>query len=532
MRLKKLSLVAVAIAAAVSLSLTGCATGSNGGNDNIVSVNGSEPQNPLITTNTNEVGGGLIVDNIYAGLVYYDADGAPVNEMAESITSTDNTNWTIKIKSGWKFTNGEEVTADSFVNAWKYGALFSNAQLNSYFFDAIEGFSYEKDTELTGLKVVSPTEFTVKLTSAQSDFPLRLGYTSFMPQPQAFFDDPKAFGENPIGNGPYKLAAEGAWKHNVDINLVKNPDYQGGRVAKNGGLKIVFYATLDAAYADLLADNLDVLAGIPDAALKTYKSDLGDRAVDQAAAIFQSITIPGRLAHFSGEEGKLRRAAISEAINRQEIIDVIFNGTRKPARDFTSPVIAGWSDSLEGANVLDYNAEDAKALWAKADAISKWSGKFEIGYNADGGHQGWIDAVANSIKNTLGIDAAGKAYPTFAEFRTDITDKTITAGFRTGWQADYPALANFLAPLYQTGAGANDGQYSSKEFDALIAKGNAATSLEDANKAYQDAQVVLLKDLPAIPMWYGVANGGYSTKVSDVKVGWNSVPVLHNIVKN
>jgi oligopeptide transport system substrate-binding protein len=530
-RFKKLGLIAAAAATAITLSLTGCAS-SSGGNDNIVSVNGSEPQNPLITTNTNEVGGGLIVDNIYAGLVYYDAAGAPVNEMAESITSEDNITWTVKIKSGWKFTNGEDVTSDSFVNAWKYGALFSNAQLNSYFFDAIEGFSYEADTELTGLTVVSPTEFTVKLTSAQSDFPLRLGYTAFMPQPQAFFDDPKAFGENPIGNGPYKLAEEGAWKHNVDIQLVKNNDYKGGRVAKNGGLNIVFYATLDAAYADLLADNLDVMAGIPDAALKTFKDDLGDRAVDQAAAIFQSFTIPARLAHFSGEEGQLRRAALSMAINRQEIIDVIFNGTKKPARDFTSPVIAGWTDTLAGADVLDYNPTKAVELWAAADKISKWSGKFELGYNADGGHQGWVDALTNSIKNTLGIEAVGKAYPTFAEFRTDITDKTITASFRTGWQADYPALANFIAPLYQTGAGANDGQYSNAEVDALIEKGNTATTLEDANKAYQDAQVILLKDLPAIPMWYGVSNGGYSTKVTGVEFGWNSVPVLHNIVKN
>ena len=474
----------------------------------------------------------MIIDHIYAGLVYYDADGTPVNEMAESITSDDNITWTVKIKSGWKFTNGEEVTADSYVNAWKYGALFSNAQLNSYFFDAIEGFSYEKDTELTGLKVVSPTEVTVKLSSARSDFPLRLGYSGFVPQRQVFFDDPKAFGENPIGNGPYKLADEGAWKHNVDINLVKNPDYKGGRVAKNGGLKIVFYATLDAAYADLLADNLDVLAGIPDSALKTYKDDLGDRAVDQGAAIFQSFTIPERLAHWSGEEGRLRRAALSLAINRQEIIDVIFNGTKKPARDFTSPVIAGWSDSLEGSDVLDYNPTKAKELWAEADKISKWSGKFELAYNADGGHQGWVDALTNSIKNSLGIEAQGKAYPTFAELRTKVTDKTIKEAFRTGWQADYPALSNFLAPIYQTDAGANDGQYSNPAVDALFAKGNSAKSLEDANKAYQDAQVILLQDLPAIPLWYGITDGGWSTKVSGVKYGWNGVPVLHEVVKN
>ncbi|HQC43463.1 MAG TPA: hypothetical protein PLV91_08335, partial [Verrucomicrobiota bacterium] len=47
---------------------------------------------------------------------------------------------------------------------------------------------------------------------------------------------------------------------------------------------------------------------------------------------------------------------------------------------------------------------------AQADAISPWSGTFQISYNADGGHQTWVDAVANSIKNTLGIDASGNPY--------------------------------------------------------------------------------------------------------------------------
>ncbi len=531
MRINKLGLAVIAVAATVALSLTGCAA-SDGGNDNIVSVNGSEPQNPLISTNTNEVGGGLILDSIYAGLVYYDEAGTPVNDMAESITSADNITWDIKIKSGWKFTNGEDVTADSYVNAWQYGAKLSNAQLNSYYFDAIEGFSYDTDTELTGLSVVSPTEFTVKLSSAQSDFPLRLGYSGFYPLPQAFFDDPTGFGEHPIGNGPYKLESDSAWKHNVDITLVKNPEYNGGRKALNGGLNIVFYATLDAAYADLLSDNLDVMAGIPDAALTTFEGDLGDRAVMQGAAVFQSFTIPQRLAHFgANEEGNLRRQAIAMSIDRVQIIDKIFNGTKQPASDFTSPVIAGWSDTLAGADVLTYNPTKAKELWAAADAISPWSGSFQIAYNADGGHQGWVDAVTNSIKNTLGIDSTGAAYATFAEFRTAITDQSIATAFRTGWQADYPALANFLTPLYQSGAGANDGQYSNDQVDALFTQGNSAATLDEANKFYQSAQEILLKELPAIPMWYGVTNGGYGTKVSGVKFGWNSVPLLHSIIK-
>jgi len=533
----RIGLGLIALAAAGSLALAGCASGgstagSGEAKGGIITANGSEPQNPLIPTNTNEVGGGKILDSIFAGLVYYAADGSAHNDLAESIETEDATTYTIKIRKDAKFADGTPVKAENFVKAWNYGADVANEQLSSYFFEDIEGFSYEESVaELPGLKVVDDNTFTVTLNKAASDFPLRLGYSAFYPLPDVAFEDMEAFGQNPVGNGPYKLADEKAWEHDVQIKLVKNDEYNGPREVKNDGLTIVFYASQDAAYADLQGGNLDVLDAVPDSALATFKDDLGDRAVNQPAAIFQSFTVPARLAHFDGEEGKLRRAAISMAIDRAEITDVIFDGTRTPASDFTSPVIDGWSDSLQGAEVLEFNPEKAKELWAQADAISPWSGVFEIAYNADGGHQGWVDAVTNSIKNTLGIDAAGRPYPTFAEARTEITNRTIQTAFRTGWQADYPGLFNFLGPIYATNAGSNDGDYSSPEFDELLQKGSVETDAAKANEYYQQAQEILLKDLPATPLWYSNVTGGYGEGVSNVQFGWNSVPLYYEITK-
>lgn len=214
MKIRKLGLGILVVVSASAMALTGCSSGggtapTTGDNSAVITVNGSEPQNPLIPTNTNETGGGKITDSIFAGLIYYDAKGAPVDEMAKSITSTDQQHYTIKIKEGEKFTNGEAVTAKSFVDAWNYGALLSNKQLNSYFFEDIEGFSYDEDSKLTGLKIVDDHTFTVALTSKLSDFPLRLGYTAFRPLPSVAFKDMKAFGANPIGNGPYKVAKDG-----------------------------------------------------------------------------------------------------------------------------------------------------------------------------------------------------------------------------------------------------------------------------------------------------------------------------------
>lgn len=540
MKRNKIALSGAALVAAGTLVLAGCAggqgtpeDGGNAGGDTnaIITANGSEPQNPLIPTNTNETGGGKILDSIFAGLIGYAADGSVFNDVAEEITVDDPQNLTVKLREGVKFSDGEEVTADNFIKAWNYGALASNEQLSSYFFEDIEGFSYDEDSELSGLAQVDDYTFTIALNKPASDFALRLGYSAYYPLPDVAFEDIDVFGENPVGNGPYMLDGEGAWQHDVGIDLVVNPDYDGPRKPANGGLNIKFYASQDAAYADLLAGELDVLDAVPDSAFATFESDLGDRAVNQPAAIFQSFTIPERLAHFSGDEGKLRRAAISMSIDRDEITDVIFEGTRTPASDFTSPVIDGWSDSLKGSEVLAYNPEEAKKLWAEADAISPWTGEFQIAYNADGGHQAWVDATVNSIKNTLGIEASGAPYPTFAELRGQVTDRTIQTAFRTGWQADYPGLYNFLGPLYATNAGSNDGDYSSAAFDGLIADGISATDPAEANKLFQQAQEVLLADLPVLPLWYSNVVGGYAETVDNVEFGWNSVPLYEQITK-
>lgn len=539
MKIKRIGVAAIALAAAGALTLSGCTTGSPestgeaGASTAVITVNNTEPQNPLIPTNTNEVGGGLVIQNTFAGLVYYDAEGAVHNDVAESIETEDAQTYTIKIRDGLTFTNGDPVDAESFVTAWNYGAALDNAQLSSYFFESIEGFSYDENVpELSGLEIVDDLTFTVTLKQPESDFPLRLGYTAYFPVPASAWDDLEAFGENPIGNGPYMLDGEGAWAHNERITLVKNEDYDGPREAQNGGVDMILYASVDAAYADLQGGNLDILQDIPDSALQTFQTEFEGRSVNQPGAANATITIPERLAHWGGEEGKLRRAAVSHAIDRAEITDVIFNGTRTPAKDFTSPVIDGYSEDIPGSEVLEFDPELAKELWAQADAISPWEGSFQLGYNADGPNQGWVDAVANQLKNNLGIEAAGAPVPTFAEFRTSITDRVIQTPFRTGWQFDYPSMFNGLGPLYGTGAGSNDGDYSNPEFDALLDEGSAATEVEAGIEKFQQAQEILFEDLPVIPLWYTNAMGAWGEQVDNVEFGWDTWPILHQVTKS
>jgi oligopeptide transport system substrate-binding protein len=529
-------------AACVALVLSACggsttntpAAGSSGGGGGTILAAGTEPQNPLLPANTNEVGGGLIMNLLFQGLVSYDAEGKPVNQVAESIDTTDSQTFTIKLKTGWKFTNGEAVDAKSFVDAWNFGALVTNAQLNAFFFEPIDGYTEVHPAEETakptaktmkGLAVVSPTEFTVKLAAPQASFPLRLGYTAFMPLPQSAYKDIKAFGESPVGNGSYML--DGKWVHNVSIKVKKNPDYKGTLVAKNDGVDVKVYASQDASYADLRADNVDVVQGIPAKALNTFKKELGDRAINQPAGVFQSFAFPLYQPEWKTDSAKKVRQAISMAIDRATITDKIFQGTRTPATDFSSPVVQGYSKDI-GGDFLTFNPVKAKALLAEAGGFT---GKLEIAYNADGGHKAWVDATCNSIKNTLAIDCTGKSFPDFKSLRDPITKGTMKTAFRTGWQMDYPALENFLAPIYAKGAGSNDAHYDNPSFDALLKQGDSAKSLDDSVKLFQDAEKILVTDMPVIPLWYSNVTGGYSNNVSNVKFDVFGVPIYTEVTK-
>ncbi|RDX04742.1 peptide ABC transporter substrate-binding protein, partial [Bifidobacterium longum] len=255
--MKKKALAFAAMACSVAMLLSACggsnsnaASGDTAGS-NIITAYNSEPQNPLIPGNTNETGGGKPVDLLFSRLVSFDKDGKASNEVAESITPNDDaTQYTIKIKSGWKFTDGTPVTAESFTKAWSYVANAKNAQKCSSFFSAIAGYDdlqkdgLKGDEQLSGLKVVDDTTFTVDLNQSDSVFPIKVGYSAFAPLPESFYKDPKAFGEKPVSNGPYKLDH---WDHNKEIALVKNPDYKGNEQPKNDGVTFKVYTDDSAA---------------------------------------------------------------------------------------------------------------------------------------------------------------------------------------------------------------------------------------------------------------------------------------------
>ena len=545
MKKKKKAIAVVAGACALGMLLSGCGGSGDASNNasggNIITAYNSEPQNALIPGDTNETGGGKVGQLLFANLVRYDSKGDTKMEVAESIEpNKDATQYTVKLKDGWKFTDGTPVTAESFTKSWSYTANAKNAQKCSSFFSSIKGYDdlqkdgLKGDEQLVGLKVVDDKTFTIDLNAPDSVFPVKIGYLAFAPLPESFYKDPKAFGEKPVGNGMYKLDK---WDHNSQIVLTKNADYKGEEKPKNDGVTFKIYTSPDSAYADVQAGNLDVMDTVPAANTKTFEKDSSVEAYNKAGSVIQTFTMPAGMKHWetSTKEGQLRRQALSMAIDREQIVSKVLNGVGTPATDFTAPVIPGYSKDLKNAKYLKANPAEAKKLWAEAEAISKWDGTLTFAFNADGGAQPIYDAIVNQVKNNLGIKAATSPMPTFQEFRNAVSDRKIEGAFRTGWQPDYPSPENYLYQLYDSAAadnqGSNDGDYKNAAFDKLMDQAYAATSTEAANKIYQQAQEILLNDLPAIPLYYGNAYGVAAKGMKNFTMNWQNQPVYSELSK-
>ena len=245
----------------------------------------------------------------------------------------------------------------------------------------------------------------------------------------------------------------------------------------------------------------------------------------------QGISIPERLKHFSGEEGILRRQAISLSIDRDLIIKNLFYGTRVKAVDYSAPSITGYTDNLKNKTILEYNPQKGKELWKKADAISLWDGTLSIAYNADSSDKQWIEAVLHQLQDNLGVDVQPQSYPTKKELRTAAVDKTLPTPYQSGWAPDYPNIENYLTLRFSSDGGYNEYDYHNDNVDKILAEGSAAPTTDDANAKYQEAEEILLNDLPQIPLWYQNITAVGSKDIKKAAFTYNNYPMYADLEK-
>lgn len=450
-----------------------------------------------------------IINAMYDGLTDIDATD-PANpkvvpHVAESIEpNADATVWTFKIRKGQTFADGEKIVPSTFQKSWERVADLKGDY--SYLLSFIKGGQERLDgkaTTLEGVKADDATmELTVTLASPYSNFDAVAGFQLFMPVPAAAITAGKDW-ENGVmfGNGPYKEAAA---RTDQEIKLVKNDKWAGDY------------------NADTWKDRLDSItfrvSADPDTSYNSFEAGEGNDAnvpparVKDAAAYGNTTNVQILGSYhwvFDTEEGPLAgdkniklRQAISAAINRDEINDAVYNGSRTVSTGVTPPGIPGFKKNL--CDYCKYDVKQAQKLFDEWKAAgNKLTAPIPLQFNADAGHEPVAQIVIDNLK-AIGIAAV--AEPMSGEtYFSDLAKGACKAMCRAGWFADYPTYDNFMFDLFHTKApGNNLGKFSNAKFDGLVDEAKKTVDVAKRDSLFQQAEQVLLnEDTGVVPMnWY------------------------------
>jgi ABC-type oligopeptide transport system substrate-binding subunit len=486
-----------------------------------------------------QVGGSL-----YDGLTetdFSDPDNPEVRGVvAESWESNDDASeWTFQLREGLKFSDGEDVLPSSFVRGWESASDPDFAGDYSYLYNFIDGGAEKLAGEADTLAGVEADDeamtLTVTLSEPYSTFPFVAGFQTFMPMPSAVDDlADQAEWENGemVGNGPFMLESP---RTDTEVVMVPNPEWDGTMYDEELGLpeqpyldKVTFRVSgdLDVAYNSFEAGEADITgfpAGRYQEAQDNYATTIETPFL--GAYYFQ---VNDRDPRIGGEENLLLRQAISQAIDRDEINEAVYEGSRTTATGITPPGIPGFEEGL--CEYCTYDPDAAEAAYQEwLDAGNELTEPLPIQLNAGFGHEPVVQIIIDNL-DAIGIPAEAEPFDSETYFGQLAEGACVIC--RSGWLADYPTYDNFMYDLFSTDSlDGNNYGYSNTEFDDLIAQAKAETDDDARGDLYRQAEQILLnEDVGTIPInWYNgtlVYNGDKIANLVEEPTGhvqWETV---------
>ncbi|MFJ7202164.1 ABC transporter substrate-binding protein [Streptomyces sp. NPDC098789] len=535
----------VAGAAIIALAATACGGGgekkSAGPAGGTFRLGITEPV-AIDPYNTQESEGALVAHNLFTGLYSATPDGKLKPALAESFTTSDDgKTWTFKIKAGTKFSNGEVVDAESFIRGWTRTVSKASASDVAYPMDGIVGYKELNggtSDKFAGLTAPDANTLKVELSAADFEFDKKTVHTVFSPVPKvAGAASNKAYNDAPIGNGPFKM--EGSWQHNKSITMVRNDDY-GLEKAKLAKVEISILNSANAAtleYQGYQAGSFD-WARMPTPQLPVAKAKYSAKKqwIEADTSGINYLVVFNQNAPMNNVDA---RKAISYAIDREAIAKGVFQGMQKPATSVLPPSFADTYTNNLCTSCIKQDPAKAKELAAKGGL--KPGTVLDFGYNTGGGHEEWVQAIAQQLKDVLGLEVKLNGKP-FKEALAQQQDKATAGIWRSAWGADYPTPDNFLFPLLDSGSinedpatgkaqGDNRGRYNNPKFDELITKARATKDPAARAAVYKEAEKIAVEDDQAlIPTWkrsqYRLAN---TDKFSNMAMDFFEDPNLAEI---
>ncbi|MGN4709325.1 peptide ABC transporter substrate-binding protein [Bacillus cereus group sp. MYBK222-1] len=508
MKRKKSHLMVMALV--TSLLLTACNNKENKSDaeskKQVLNVTVSEEIPSLDTAKTMDGTSAHVMQNIFEGLYVLDNQDQPIPAVAKSFKrSEDGKKYTFDLRKDAKWSNGDSVTANDFMFAWKRAINPETASQYAYMLFYVKNAKeINKGTvplaEL-GVKVINDYKLEVELEQPIPYFLQLLALPIYLPQHESFLKEQgKNYALEPsnlIYNGPFVLEK---WKHEQEFQLKKNATYWDEKKVKLDEINFQIVKDTMTAVNLYEAGNLDRVP-INSQFVDKYKGDKElHMSSEPAIAMLRFNEKNSALAN------KKVRQAISFALNKEDFVAHFINNGAKPATGLV-PVghineETGKDFREENGNLSLYDVQSAKKNWEEA---KKELGVEQVNFEFLTFEQDNAKRMAEYIKGDLeknlqGLTIQIKQQPFKQKLQLEQTgDYDITMA---NWGPDYKDPISYLE-LFTTGNQNNKMNYSNRHYDELIKKAKSDLVLDQKKRweALQEAERILLGDAAVAPLY-------------------------------
>ena len=483
-------------------------------------ANMGEPES-LDPHKTSTTGESRILRQLFEGLVVNDPKANVVPGVAESWTiSEDGLTYTFKLRANAKWSNGDPVTASDFVFSFR---RIEDPNLRAQYSEVLYPIKNAEEVNTgkapvneLGVKAIDATTLEITLKASTPYFLQLLTHTTGLPvNPKAVTEHGKDWVKpvRMISNGAYML---GDVKPQAFIKLVKNPQYwDAGKV------------TIDTVVFDPSEDRAAVL--------KRYRAGefdiVDDLPTDQLGWLRQNMPKELHIAPYAGvyfytvnvtrppfNDARVRQA-LAMAVNREVLVERITLAGELPAYGFVPDGTADYISQKVPWAKMNQAARDAEAikLMTAAGYGPRKPLKFNLNYNTSENHKKIVVAIAAMWKK-LGVEVDLVNTEAKVHFATMQQGDFEMA--RTGWIADYNDAQNYLYLSQTSTKQQNYARFSNAEFDKLMEQASVSGDMRKRAELLQQAETILLKELPVIPLYFYVSKNLVSLRVK----GWEENP--------
>jgi oligopeptide transport system substrate-binding protein len=429
--------------------------------------------------------------------------------MADGEPQINGNVYTIKLKSGLKWSDGQPLTAKDFEYSLKRECSAETAGPYQYVLGAgmldLVGcddlFNGEGTADAVGVKAVDDTTLQVTLKAPKPTFTTIMSLWATFPVRQ---DIVEKFGDkwtdpgNIVVNGPYTLTEFVAKDH---IVLEPNPNWALEPKPLLQKITVKFIDDLEVAFRGFQTGELD-MTSVPATEIPTIKNDatLNSQFLQIGSLRIWSVEMQMKNEVLSNPKVRL---ALSRAIDRASLVKVVYNDAYLPATYWLVKGIPGFQGNGPFENIIGYDPAAAKQALADA-GFPNGQGfptlTITVTDRPDRKAEG--EFLQQAWKETLGINTEIQAVD--AKTRSNTFNSKNFQLFPGGWQNDYPDPENSLIGLFNTGGGNNQYECSDPDIDAKLSAAGSETDNAKRIQDLKDAETLIVTRLCGMaPMWQG-----------------------------